>query len=252
MPHAPSSAPCGLGGRSFHILAAADYTQALELLVAENWDAVDQATKDELTEAVGETAQAQWEQATAETRQAQRAAREGYYFGRAEAHRAVGELDLAVADYTRALELLESAAVAESWEAVDQATKDQLTETAGEAAQAQWEQATAEARQAQRAAREGYYSGRAEAHRALGELDLALADYDLAIELDEANGAHLLGRSKTYLELGRGEQAQADYAAATELDPALADDEHEVALAGEAPAETEQGDEAIEEVSTGG
>ena len=113
-------------------------------------------------------------------------------------------------------------------------------------------QATAEARQAQRAAREGYYFGRAEARRALGELDLALADYDLAIELDESNGAYLLGRSKTYLQLGRDEQAQTDYSAATELDPALADDEHEAALAGEVPAETEQGDEATEEVSTGG
>jgi tetratricopeptide (TPR) repeat protein len=118
-----------------------------------------------------------------------------FYESRAEARFANGEFAAAVADYTRAIEL------------------------GGES---------------------GYlYAGRAEAHFANGDFPAAVADYTRAIELGDESASNYLGRGKAYAQKGLPyrDEAIADFRKVLEIGSSEEVDEARAALValGETP-----------------
>jgi tetratricopeptide (TPR) repeat protein len=130
------------------------------------------------------------------------------YFNRARAYRGLGEFKLAIADYSKAIELEPSAAAYNN--------RGNAYRYLGDFKQAIADFNTAiEIRPDYALA----YSNRGDAHLGAGEIEQAFADYERAIELEPDNADHHFWRGGAYYSQGEYELAAADYSRAVDLEP---------------------------------
>jgi tetratricopeptide (TPR) repeat protein len=133
------------------------------------------------------------------------------YYNRGNAHRAKGENDRAIADYTRAIEINPKHANAFISRGMAYHAKGENDRAIADYTMAivlnpkdVW----------------AYYN-RGNAHRAKGENDLAIADYTRAIEINPKHANAFNNRGIAYAALGKREEAIADCRRALAIDRAI-------------------------------
>jgi monovalent cation:H+ antiporter-2, CPA2 family len=134
------------------------------------------------------------------------------YINRSAASRAKGDVDRAIADLDKALQLNPKSPLALTKRASAYHAKGDL-----DRAIADYNAAIA----AQPKSAAAFY-GRSEAYRAKKDLDRAIRDYDRALRLDKDLAAAYGGRAMAYRDKGKLDKALADFDEAVRLDPSSA------------------------------
>lgn len=120
-----------------------------------------------------------------------------------------GLLDLAIAEYTKAIELEPETSVAYVNRSLAHRAQDNLDLALVDSTRAiEIDPQNVVA-----------YVNRGIVYRAQGKLDLAIADYTIAIELDGKYAVAYVNRGLSYYDVGALRQAMADYSKAIALDP---------------------------------
>lgn len=131
------------------------------------------------------------------------------YFGRGNAYNETGQYDLAIADYSQAIQLNPN--YVEAFDNRGQTYYDK----------AQYDLAIADYNQAIRIKPDfaDAYTNRGVAYVGEGQLDLAIADYNTAIRLQPNNATELEDRGLAYSSKGQFNLTMADFNAAISLEP---------------------------------